>query len=132
MTIHNREINIWYAKFSSKLEYHFDLLIAVHFGSDDVQPSVFKARGSPAHSGTNTPVSRSSLASLERHRHSELIRDGLSPMSVDSDVQFEETEKMTSVLPTMWMGTQTGGWVEFVNNELGFFVVSGKCWNKKI
>lgn len=81
----------------------------VHFGSDDVQPSVFKARGSPAHSGTNTPVSRSSLASLDRHRHSELIRDGLSPMSVDSDVQFEETEKMTSVLPTMWMGTQTGG-----------------------
>lgn len=48
-------------------------------------------------------------------------------MSVDSDVQFEETEKMTSVLPTMWMGTQTGGWVEFVNNELGLFVVSGKC-----
>ncbi|XP_065933017.1 C-Jun-amino-terminal kinase-interacting protein 4 isoform X18 [Magallana gigas] len=81
----------------------------VHFGSDDVQPSVFKARGSPANSGTNTPVSRSSLASLDRHRHSELIRDGLSPMSVDSDVQFEETEKMTSVLPTMWMGTQSGG-----------------------
>ncbi|XP_078323865.1 C-Jun-amino-terminal kinase-interacting protein 4-like isoform X6 [Crassostrea virginica] len=81
----------------------------VHFGTDDVQPSVFKARGSPANSGTNTPVSRSSLASLDRHRHSELIRDGLSPMSVDSDVQFEETEKMTSVLPTMWLGSQSGG-----------------------
>ncbi|XP_056011904.1 C-Jun-amino-terminal kinase-interacting protein 4-like isoform X22 [Ostrea edulis] len=80
----------------------------VHFGNDDVQPSVFKARGSPANSGTNTPVSRSSLASLDRHRHSELIRDGLSPMSVDSDVQFEETEKMSSVLPTIWLGSQTG------------------------
>ncbi|XP_062572092.1 C-Jun-amino-terminal kinase-interacting protein 4-like isoform X5 [Saccostrea cucullata] len=81
----------------------------VQFGGDDAQPSVFKAKGSPAVSGTNTPVSRSSLASLDHHRHSELIRDGLSPMSVDSDVQFEETEKMTSVLPTIWLGTQTGG-----------------------
>ncbi|XP_061188924.1 C-Jun-amino-terminal kinase-interacting protein 3-like isoform X2 [Saccostrea echinata] len=81
----------------------------VQFGGDDIQPSVFKAKGSPAVSGTNTPVSRSSLASLDHHRHSELIRDGLSPMSVDSDVQFEETEKMTSVLPTIWLGTQTGG-----------------------
>lgn len=92
--------------------------VAVHFGNDDVQPSVFKARGSPANSGTNTPVSRSSLASLDRHRHSELIRDGLSPMSVDSDVQFEETEKMSSVLPTIWLGSQTGRWAAILNVAL--------------
>lgn len=49
-------------------------------------------------------------------------------MFVDSDVQFEEIEKMISVLFIMWMGIQSGGQVDFVNNG-GLLVVYGKCLN---
>ncbi|XP_069129941.1 C-Jun-amino-terminal kinase-interacting protein 4-like isoform X19 [Argopecten irradians] len=81
------------------------------FGSDDGPPSVFKARGSPVSSGTATPTSTSSSRSLDRRalqEQADLVRDGISPLPLDSDLQYEETEKMSSVLPTMWLGSQSG------------------------
>ncbi|XP_060073347.1 C-Jun-amino-terminal kinase-interacting protein 4-like isoform X5 [Ylistrum balloti] len=80
------------------------------FGSEDV-PSVFKARGSPVSSGTATPTSTSSSRSLDRRalqEQADLVRDGISPLPLDSDLQYEEAEKMSSVLPTMWLGSQSG------------------------
>ncbi|XP_021345491.1 C-Jun-amino-terminal kinase-interacting protein 4-like isoform X16 [Mizuhopecten yessoensis] len=81
------------------------------FGSEDGPPSVFKAKGSPVSSGTATPTSTSSSRSLDRRalqEQADLVRDGISPLPLDSDLQYEETEKMSSVLPTMWLGSQSG------------------------
>ncbi|XP_033743948.1 C-Jun-amino-terminal kinase-interacting protein 4-like isoform X2 [Pecten maximus] len=81
------------------------------FGNDDAPASVFKARGSPVSSGTATPTSTSSSRSLDRRalqEQADLVRDGISPLPLDSDLQYEETEKMSSVLPTMWLGSQSG------------------------
>ncbi|KAK3100549.1 hypothetical protein FSP39_021628 [Pinctada imbricata] len=83
-----------------------------HFGAshEDTQPSVFKAKGSPVSSGTATPV-KAAAHSLDRHKleeQSELVKDGLNAIPTDNDLQFEEVEKMSSVLPTMWLGSQTG------------------------
>ncbi|KAJ8305216.1 hypothetical protein KUTeg_017232 [Tegillarca granosa] len=82
-----------------------------HFGPvDDNHPAVFKAKGSPVSSGTATPTSSSSSRSLDKIKRdsSDLVRDGLSPLPMDNDLQYEEADKMSSVLPTMWLGSQSG------------------------
>ncbi|CAG0885825.1 unnamed protein product, partial [Darwinula stevensoni] len=38
-----------------------------------------------------------------------LVKDGLSELPKDNLAAYERMEKMTSVLPTMWMGAQNGG-----------------------
>ncbi|KAL5011618.1 hypothetical protein ScPMuIL_010169 [Solemya velum] len=77
--------------------------------SDNVQPTVFKAKGSPPSSGRGTPVTTPS--STEKRfvpEHPDIIKDGLNCLSTDSALQYEEVEKMSSMLPTMWLGSQTG------------------------
>ncbi|XP_023710608.1 C-Jun-amino-terminal kinase-interacting protein 4 isoform X5 [Cryptotermes secundus] len=37
-----------------------------------------------------------------------VVRDGLSQLPVENDVLYEEVEKMSSVLPTIWLGSQNG------------------------
>ncbi|GAB6019442.1 hypothetical protein CHUAL_001023 [Chamberlinius hualienensis] len=38
----------------------------------------------------------------------DVVKDGLAEVSKDNELAFEEVEKMSSVLPTMWMGSQKG------------------------
>nr|XP_042908606.1 C-Jun-amino-terminal kinase-interacting protein 4 isoform X3 [Parasteatoda tepidariorum] len=38
----------------------------------------------------------------------EIIKDGISELSKDNPLAYEHIEKMSSVLPTMWMGAQNG------------------------
>ena len=36
------------------------------------------------------------------------IKDGLSEPSRENEIAYSEMEKMSSVLPTMWLGSQSG------------------------
>ncbi|CAI9734622.1 C-Jun-amino-terminal kinase-interacting protein 4-like isoform X8 [Octopus vulgaris] len=78
--------------------------------SVDAQGSLIKATGSPASSGTTTPTSSPSLGLEKRllQEPTELVKDGISTLPTDNDLQYEEVEKMSSVLPTMWLGSQSG------------------------
>lgn len=44
---------------------------------------------------------------------SELITDGLNSVPTDHDVLYDEVEKMESLLPTMWLGSQSGRQADF-------------------
>ena len=39
---------------------------------------------------------------------SEKVKDGVSEVSKANEIAFSEVEKMSSVLPTMWLGSQSG------------------------
>lgn len=43
-------------------------------------------------------------------RESDLLKDGVSsnPTVEEQDLMREEAQKMSSVLPTMWLGSQNG------------------------
>jgi len=36
------------------------------------------------------------------------VKDGVSEVSRQNEIAFAEVEKMSSVLPTMWLGSQSG------------------------
>lgn len=38
----------------------------------------------------------------------DLIKDGVSELPKDNALAYDEVEKMSSVLPTMWLGSQSG------------------------
>ncbi len=44
-------------------------------------------------------------------RECDLVKDGVSSMPEEQDLMREEASKMSSVLPTMWLGAQNGWWV---------------------
>ncbi|KAL3879347.1 hypothetical protein ACJMK2_031645 [Sinanodonta woodiana] len=76
---------------------------------DRLQPTIFKAKGSPANSGRTTPTSTSSGSDRRIIQEpSELVRDGISCILTGNDLLTEEVEKMSSVAPTMWLGAQSG------------------------
>lgn len=84
------------------------------FSGDTLQPTVFKAKGSPVDSGTATPEVSSGIVSRRMlHEPSEMVKDGINALASGSDLQNEEVEKMSSVLPTMWLGAQSGRYVIF-------------------
>ena len=74
---------------------------------------MIKATGSPASSGTSTPTrtpthhASSSTTRLMKEPNS-LVKDGISSVTTDSDVISGEVEKASSILPTMWLGSQSG------------------------
>ena len=39
---------------------------------------------------------------------SDKVKDGVSEVSKANEIVFSEIEKMSSVLPTMWLGSQSG------------------------
>ncbi|XP_022236752.1 uncharacterized protein LOC111084289 isoform X2 [Limulus polyphemus] len=39
---------------------------------------------------------------------SDLVKDGLSEVSRDNQLAYDQIERMSSVLPTMWLGSQDG------------------------
>ena len=71
---------------------------------------VVKATGSPASSGTSTPTHTASAASEKRllKEPTSLVKDGLSSITTDSEMISGEVEKASSILPTMWLGSQSG------------------------
>ena len=71
--------------------------------TDDVK--VVKATGSPAPSGDEA-VEMSEIRSL--NSPSELVHDGITNVSADSQVLSEEVHKMSSLSATMWLGSQSG------------------------
>ena len=71
-------------------------------------PKMYRATGSPTSSGSTTPTDGSSKLRQLAGNAPDLVRDGLSPLPADNELQYEEAERMSSVLPTMWMGGQTG------------------------
>ena len=75
---------------------------------DTLNPTVFKAKGSPATSGRGTPEPGRTLERRILKEPSELVKDGISSAASGSNLQDEEVEKMSSVLPTMWIGAQSG------------------------
>ncbi|KAK0060740.1 C-Jun-amino-terminal kinase-interacting protein 4, partial [Biomphalaria pfeifferi] len=74
--------------------------------SDTLQTTqVFRAKGSPASSGSGTPTHSARLR--VSGSATDLITDGRASPTSENEWQTE-AEKMSSVLPTMWMGTQSG------------------------
>lgn len=69
---------------------------------------MYRATGSPPSSGATTPTHVSGKSRRLTGEPSELVLDGVSPLPTDNELQYEEVEKMSSVLPTMWLGGQTG------------------------
>ncbi|XP_041356753.1 C-Jun-amino-terminal kinase-interacting protein 4-like isoform X9 [Gigantopelta aegis] len=78
-------------------------------GEDDpLGATVFRATGSPPSSGTITPSS-STDADKPLQDQPDIVRDGLSTtLTTDNQLQYGELEKMSSVVPTVWMGSQSG------------------------
>ncbi|KAK7485929.1 hypothetical protein BaRGS_00022795, partial [Batillaria attramentaria] len=79
---------------------------------DETGPKMYRATGSPPSSGATTPTDGSDKVRRLTGEPTELVRDGISPLPTDNELQYEELEKMSSVLPTMWMGGQTGSHVK--------------------
>ncbi|XP_050417313.1 C-Jun-amino-terminal kinase-interacting protein 4 isoform X10 [Patella vulgata] len=69
------------------------------------QPTVFRATGSPPSSRNSSPTSPLRPGD-HRGQDSGESKDGDSGIS--DDVQFSDMEKMSSALPSMWLGSQTG------------------------
>ena len=69
---------------------------------------MYRATGSPASSGSTTPTNSSGKGKQLASNAPDQVHDGVSPQPTENELQYEEVEKMSSVLPTMWMGGQTG------------------------
>ena len=67
-----------------------------------------KATGSPVHSTSSTPESTPKHEKRLIKAPTELVKDGISAVPTDNDFMYVEVEKASSVLPTMWLGTQSG------------------------
>ena len=75
--------------------------------------TVTKARGSPSKSGSNTPTQSETGDRKLPGESNVLVKDGVSDVGLN--LISEEMEKLSSLLPTMWIGTQSGRWVELVS-----------------
>ncbi|XP_064636506.1 C-Jun-amino-terminal kinase-interacting protein 4-like isoform X7 [Lineus longissimus] len=78
---------------------------------DKVKATVVRAKGSPASSGAGTPPgapSSSDKRLLKEQEQTDLLKDGIAAVPMEGDMMMVEVEKMSSVMPTMWMGSQSG------------------------
>ena len=70
------------------------------------------AKASPSTSGRSSPMPEApsgiSSKRMLSKEPSELVKDGLNSVPMDNDFALDEMEKMNSVLPTMWLGSQSG------------------------
>ena len=82
-----------------------------------------KATGSPVHSTSSTPESTPKHEKRLIKAPTELVKDGISAVPTDNDFMYVEVEKASSVLPTMWLGTQSGRYTTLiVHTFLGFLI----------
>ena len=57
------------------------------------------------------------------------IKDGVGEPSRDNEIAYEEMEKMSSVLPTMWLGSQSGYFLNLSLHMLSVsFLISGSIY----
>ncbi|XP_041072872.1 C-Jun-amino-terminal kinase-interacting protein 4-like isoform X1 [Carcharodon carcharias] len=78
--------------------------------SDDDSTDVSQSGAYTEHVFTDPLGVQSSSDSTQtfNRRESDLYKDGVSALPLDQDLMREEAEKMSSVLPTMWLGAQSG------------------------
>ncbi|XP_043571108.1 C-Jun-amino-terminal kinase-interacting protein 4 isoform X2 [Chiloscyllium plagiosum] len=78
--------------------------------SDDDLTDVSQSGAYTEHVFTDPLGVQSSTESTQmfNRRESDLYKDGVSALPQDQDLMREEAEKMSSVLPTMWLGAQSG------------------------
>ncbi|XP_067859914.1 C-Jun-amino-terminal kinase-interacting protein 4-like isoform X1 [Heptranchias perlo] len=78
--------------------------------SDDELTDVCQSGAYTEHVFTDPLGVQSSSDSTQsfNRRESDLYKDGVSALPLDQDLMREEAEKMSSVLPTMWLGAQSG------------------------
>ncbi|XP_059509584.1 C-Jun-amino-terminal kinase-interacting protein 4 isoform X2 [Stegostoma tigrinum] len=78
--------------------------------SDDDLTDVSQSGAYTEHVFTDPLGVQSSTDSTQmfNRRESDLYKDGVSALPLDQDLMREEAEKMSSVLPTMWLGAQSG------------------------
>jgi hypothetical protein len=94
------------------IHLNYFIFLLLNFVGETLQPTVFKAKGSPVSSGTATPDTSSGIMSRRVLREpSEMVKDGINALASGSNIQAEEVEKTSSVLPTMWLGAQSGRFV---------------------
>ena len=74
-----------------------------------VRAKIIKATGSPVRSGSSTPT-KTDVGNEKRllKAPTELVKDGISAVPTDNDFMYVEVEKMESIKPTMWLGSQSG------------------------
>ncbi|XP_025087781.1 C-Jun-amino-terminal kinase-interacting protein 4-like isoform X19 [Pomacea canaliculata] len=77
-------------------------------GKRESKPVMYRATGSPPSSGATTPTDGDSKIQRISINPPDIVRDGISPLPTENELQYEEAEKMSSLLPTMWMGGQSG------------------------
>ena len=79
-------------------------------GSTDEEhkAKIMKATGSPSRSASSTPSSTPKHEKRLLKAPNELVKDGISSVPTDNDFMYVEVEKASSVLPTMWLGSQSG------------------------
>lgn len=98
--------------------------------SDTLQTTqVFRAKGSPASSGSGTPTHSARLR--VSGSATDLITDGRASPTSENEWQTE-AEKMSSVLPTMWMGTQSGRFVLLHLIQFFNFVSMFLVWTSSV
>ncbi|KTF74879.1 hypothetical protein cypCar_00037449, partial [Cyprinus carpio] len=72
--------------------------------ADESQPGIYTEHVFTDPLGVQN--SRDTLSSYTQ-RECDLVKDGVSSMPEEQDLMREEASKMSSVLPTMWLGAQT-------------------------
>ncbi|XP_042590842.1 C-Jun-amino-terminal kinase-interacting protein 4 isoform X7 [Cyprinus carpio] len=73
--------------------------------ADESQPGIYTEHVFTDPLGVQN--SRDTLSSYTQ-RECDLVKDGVSSMPEEQDLMREEASKMSSVLPTMWLGAQNG------------------------
>ena len=85
---------------------------------ETIHAKVIKATGSPALSATSTPVKAAeeggSGEKAVLRPVPALVKDGLNSLPTDpnNDILHNEVQKMESILPTMWLGSQSGRYAQ--------------------
>ena len=77
-------------------------------GGEEHKAKIKKATGSPSRSASSTPSSTPKHEKRLLKAPNELVKDGISAVPTDNDFMYVEVEKASSVLPTMWLGSQSG------------------------
>uniref|UniRef100_A0A8C0YKR0 C-Jun-amino-terminal kinase-interacting protein 4 n=1 Tax=Cyprinus carpio carpio TaxID=630221 RepID=A0A8C0YKR0_CYPCA len=74
--------------------------------ADESQPGIYTEHVFTDPLGVQN--SRDTLSSYTQRCVCDLVKDGVSSMPEEQDLMREEASKMSSVLPTMWLGAQNG------------------------
>lgn len=100
--LQNDDCTVFFLFLLWKLNYYLVTFLAV------------KSSGNPPEDSTKSNLSNSDIGEDVDAVHRRFsstdtkIKDGVGEVSKDNDIALDEVEKMSSVLPTMWLGSQSG------------------------